>query len=90
MGETFLFFKGSASSLSNVTSPYFYLVTFPFIYSTSSSPPRSGDTEAIFPEALLKSWTSSIFFLILVPGVSCSLCVVFGLSGSASLHGLWE
>jgi hypothetical protein len=48
--------------------------------SKKSSPPRSGDTEAVFPEALLKSWTSLVFFVLLGPGVSCSFCVVSGLS----------
>jgi hypothetical protein len=54
-GETFLFFKGSASYLGGVTSPCFCSVSFPFVSSNSSSPPRSGDTEAIFSKALLKS-----------------------------------
>jgi hypothetical protein len=54
-GVTFLFFKGSASSLGGVTSPCFCSYSFPFISSTSSSPPRLGDSEAVFPEALLKS-----------------------------------
>jgi len=72
-GETFLFFNGSASYLGAVTSPCFYSSYFPFISSTSLSPPQPGDTEAVFSEALLNSWTSSIFFLLLVPGVSCSL-----------------
>jgi hypothetical protein len=54
-GETFLFFKGSTSSLGSVTSPGFCSV------STSSSPPQSGDTEAVFPEVMLKFWTSSVF-----------------------------
>jgi hypothetical protein len=67
VGETFLFFKGSTSSLGHVTSPFF------FSASTSSSTPWSGDSEAVFPEALLKSWTSIVFFLLFVPGVSCSL-----------------
>jgi hypothetical protein len=73
VGETFLFFKGSASSLGGVTFPFFFSSSFPFISSTSSSPPRSGDTEVVFYDALLKSWTSSVFFLLLVLGVSCSL-----------------
>jgi hypothetical protein len=54
-GETFLFFRGSTSSLGGVTLPGFYSSPFPFSSSTSSSPPRSGDTEAVFLEALLKS-----------------------------------
>jgi hypothetical protein len=73
MGETFLFFKGSASSLGGVTSPCFCSYSFPFISSTSSSPPRPGDTEAVFFYALLKSCTSAFFFLLLVSSVSCSL-----------------
>jgi hypothetical protein len=81
-GETFLFFRESTSSLGGVTSPGFYLVPFPFSSSTSSSPPQSGDIEEVFPEALLKSWTSSVFFVLLGLGVSCSLCIVSGISGS--------
>jgi hypothetical protein len=72
-GETFLFFKGPASSLGSVTSPFFCLDSLSFIYSTSLLPPRSGDVEVVFPEALLKSWTSSVLCLLLVPSVSCSL-----------------
>jgi hypothetical protein len=83
-GETFLFFKGSASSLGGVTSPCFYSSSFPFISSTSSSPPRPGDTEEVFFEVMLKSWNSSVFFLLLVLGVSCSLSVTSGLSSSGS------
>jgi hypothetical protein len=71
--ETFLLFKGSVSSLDDVTLPCFCSSYLPFISSTLSSPPRLGDTEAVFSEALLKSWTSLVFFLLLVPGVSCSL-----------------
>jgi hypothetical protein len=81
-GENFLFFKGSVSSIGGVTSPYLCSASFPFISSTSSSPPQSGDTEAVLPKEFLKSWTSSVFFLLMGPGVSCSLCVVSGLSGS--------
>jgi hypothetical protein len=72
-GGTFLFFKGSVSSLGGVTSPFFCSTSLSFISSTSSSPPHSGDMEAVFPEALLKSWTSLVFFLLLILGVSCSL-----------------
>jgi hypothetical protein len=54
-GETLLFFKGSASSLGGVTSPLFCSASLSFISSTSPSPPRSGDMEAVIPEALLKS-----------------------------------
>jgi hypothetical protein len=54
-GETFLFFKGSILSLGGVTYPSFCSA------STSSSPPWSGDTKAIFPEVLLKFWTSLVF-----------------------------
>jgi hypothetical protein len=81
-GETFLFFRGSVSSLGSVTLPFFYSVSFPFISSTSSSPPQSGDIEELLPKALLKSWTSSVFFFLLGLCVSCSLCVVSGLSRS--------
>jgi hypothetical protein len=83
-GETFLFFRGSTSSLGSVTSPCFYSSPLPFISSTLSSPPQSGDTEEVFLEALLKSWTSSVFFLQLVPGVFYSLWVASGLSSSGS------
>jgi hypothetical protein len=68
-GETFLFFKGSTSSLGGVTSPCFFSSSFPFISSTSSSPPQPVDIEAIFSKALLKSWTFLVFFLLLVLGV---------------------
>jgi hypothetical protein len=81
-GETFLFFRGSTSSFGGVTSPRFYSSPFPFSSSTSSSPPRSGDTEAVFPEALIKYWNYLVFCILLGPGVSCSLCVVYGLSRS--------
>jgi hypothetical protein len=81
-GETFLFFRGSTSSLGSVTFPRFCSSPLPFISSTSSSPPHSGDTEAIFPKALLNSWTSSVFFVLMGPCVSCSLCVVSRLLGS--------
>jgi hypothetical protein len=60
--ETFLFFKGSTSSLGGVTSLGFYSS------STLSPPPLSGDTEGVLPEVLLKFWTSSVFL-----GVLCSL-----------------
>jgi hypothetical protein len=81
-GETFLLFRGSTLSLGGVTSPGFCSAPFPFSSSTSSSPPRSGHTEEVFPEAILKSWTSSVFFVLLGLGVSSSLCIVFGPSGS--------
>jgi hypothetical protein len=71
--ENFLFFRGSTSSVGGVTSPYFFSSSFPFISSTSSSPPWSGDTEEVFSDVLLKSWNSSIFFLLLGLGVSFSL-----------------
>jgi hypothetical protein len=53
--ETFLFFKGSTSSLDGVTSPGFYSTY------TLSSPPWTSDSEAVFPEVLLKFWTFSVF-----------------------------
>jgi hypothetical protein len=81
-GETFLFFRGSTSSLGSVTSPSFFSSPLPFISSTLSSHPQSGDTEAVFPETLLNSWTSLVFFVLLGPGVSCSLCMVSGILGS--------
>jgi hypothetical protein len=78
-GGTFLFFEGSSSSLGGVTSLGLYSA------STSSPPPRSGDMEAIFPEVLLKLWTSSVFFC---SGVFYSLWVSFGLSISDISAGL--
>jgi hypothetical protein len=81
-GETFIFFRGSVSSLGSVTSPCFCSTPVPFI--SSSSPPRPGDIEAFFLEVLLRSWTSSVFFILLGPGVSCMLS---GLSRSDSSAG---
>jgi hypothetical protein len=73
MGETFLFFRGSASSvgsLGGVTSPCFYWSSLLFVSSTSSSPPHPGDIKAVPSDALLKFWNSSVFFLLLVLGRS--------------------
>jgi hypothetical protein len=81
-GEPFLFFRGSTSSLGGVTSPRFCSSPFPFSSYTSSSPPHSGDIEAIFPKALIKYWNYLVFCVLLGSGVSCSLCVVYGLSRS--------
>jgi hypothetical protein len=66
-GKTFLFFNGSTS--------YLYIVTSLGLCSasTSSPPPQLGDMEAVFPEVLLKFWTSLVFFFLLVLGVFCSL-----------------
>jgi hypothetical protein len=83
MGETFLFFKGSSSSagsLGGVTSPCFCWSSFLFVSSTSSSPPHSGDIEAVPSDALLNFWTSSVFFLLFGPGQSFASSVVPGLS----------
>jgi hypothetical protein len=52
-GETFLFFKGSSSSLGGVTSPFFYSSSVPSI--SPPSPPFSGDIEVVFVEVLLTS-----------------------------------
>jgi hypothetical protein len=52
MGETFLFFKGLASSLGGVTSLGLCSA------STLSSPPQLGDIEGVFSEVMLKFWTS--------------------------------
>jgi hypothetical protein len=68
-GEPFLFFRGSTSS------PYFYSTSLSFKY--SPSPPCSGDMEAVFTDVLSNSLTSSFFFILLGPGVSCA---VYGLS----------
>jgi hypothetical protein len=70
MGETFLFFRGSASSvgsLGGVTPPCFYWSSLLFVSSTSSSPPCPGDIKAVPSDALLKFWNSSVFFLLLSP-----------------------
>jgi hypothetical protein len=82
-GETFLLFRGSVSSLDGVTSPSFYSSLVPFMSSTSSSPPHSSDTEEVFPEALLNSCTSIVFFILLGLDVSCA---VSGLSGLDNIH----
>jgi hypothetical protein len=73
LGEIFLFFKGSTSSLGGVTFPFFCSYSLSLTSSTFSSSPRPSDTEVVFSDAFLKSWTSSVFFLLLGPGVSCSL-----------------
>jgi hypothetical protein len=75
--ETFLFFRGSMLSFDSITSPCFFSSPVPFI--SSSSPPRLGDIEAIFLEGLLRSWTYSVFFILLGLGVSRT---IFGLLGS--------
>jgi hypothetical protein len=77
VGETILFLEGSTSSigsLGGVTFPCLCGSSFPLVpsLSTSSSPPRPSDFEAISYDVLLNCWTSSIFFLILIPCVSCS------------------
>jgi hypothetical protein len=61
-GEPFLFFRGSTSS------PCFCSTSL----SSNSSPsaPHSGDMEVVFMNALSNSWTSSVFFVLLGPGVS--------------------
>jgi hypothetical protein len=94
-GETFLFLDGSASSvgsLGGVTLPCFFLSSFTSLFSlsTSSSPPPPGDSEAVSYDVVLSCWTSSVFFLLLVPGVSCPSRVTSGLpisSGSNSYVG---
>jgi hypothetical protein len=58
-GETFVFFKGSTSSLGGVTSLGF------FSSSTSSSPPRSGDTEGVLlalDQVLGDTWSCFTIF----------------------------
>jgi hypothetical protein len=67
-GETFLFFEGSSFSLGSVTSPLFCSASMPSI--ASPPPPCSGEMEAVFTNVLYKSWTSSIFFILLGLGVS--------------------
>jgi hypothetical protein len=63
-GETFLFFRGSISSLGGVTSLCFRSSPFPFISSTSSSPPWSGDTKAVLPEAVMSPRPSPIVNIV--------------------------
>jgi len=66
-GGEFLLFKGSTSSLGDVNS-------LGFCSSSTSSPPhQSGDVDAVFTEVLLKFWTPSVFFCLLVLGVFYSL-----------------
>jgi hypothetical protein len=77
LGEIFIFLEGSASSmgsLGGVTSPCFYLSSFPLVCSlfTSSLYPHLGDSKAVSSDALLRFCTSSVFFLLLGPSVSCS------------------
>jgi hypothetical protein len=76
-GETFLFFNISASVrgyLGGVTSPYFCLSSSPSssFWSTSSSPPSPGDSDAISSDVLFISYTSSLFFFLLLLGPSYS------------------
>jgi hypothetical protein len=73
--ETFLLFKGSSSSLGNVTLPFFCSTSTPSI--SPPYPHLSVDMEAVFMDALSKSWTCLVFFILLGPGVSS---VVSGLS----------
>jgi hypothetical protein len=60
--ETFLFFEGSSSSQGGVTSPLFYSNYAPYI--SPPCPPCSADMEAVFTDALSKSWTSLVFFYL--------------------------
>jgi hypothetical protein len=62
-GEPFLFFRGSTSS------PCFYSTYLS--PNSSPSPPYSCEMEAVFTDVLSNSWTSSVFFSPLGPGVSC-------------------
>jgi hypothetical protein len=62
-GETFLLFEGSSSSLGGVTFPLFYLTSIP-------SSPLSTEMDAVYMDALSRSWTSSVFFILLGPTVS--------------------
>jgi hypothetical protein len=68
-GKPFLFFRGSTSY------PFFYSTYLSF--NSSPSTPCSGDMEAVFTDALSNSWTSSVFFVLLISGVSYA---IFGLS----------
>jgi hypothetical protein len=85
-GETFLFFRGSFSYLDGVTSPCF--CSTPVLFISSSSPPQSCDIEVVFPKALLRSCTSSIFFVLLGSGVSCAVSRLSGLNISAGSAGI--
>jgi hypothetical protein len=44
--------------------------------------------EAVFPKVLLKSWTSSVFFVLLGLGVSCTVSGMVGLDISAGSAGI--
>jgi hypothetical protein len=70
-GEPFLFFSGST------LYPCFCSTSFSF--NSLPSPPCSGDMEVVFTNALSISWTSSVFFVLLGPGVSYTF---YGLSMS--------
>jgi hypothetical protein len=72
-GETFLFFKGSSSSLGSVTSPFFFSAYVPSI--SLPSPPLFGEMKVVFMDVLSKSQTSSVFFILLGPGVSDTVFV---------------
>jgi hypothetical protein len=76
-GKPFLFFRGST------LSPFFCSTSLSS--NSSPSPPYSGDMEAVFMDALSNPWTSSVFFILLGPGVSCA---VYGLSMSDISAGL--
>jgi hypothetical protein len=89
LGETFLLLDGSfirwiassTRSLGGVTLPCFCLSSSPSLFSlsTSSSPPYPGDFEAVSSDSLLNYWTSTVFFLLLVPGVSFPSRVASGM-----------
>jgi hypothetical protein len=75
--EPFLFLDVSASVwgyLGVVTSPSFYLYYSPssFSLSTLSPPSPSGESGVVSFDALLNSYTSSLFFFLLLLGASYS------------------
>ena len=54
-GRNLPLLQGSTSSLGGVIFPFLFSCSFPFISSTLSSAPRSGDIDAVFSDVLLKS-----------------------------------
>jgi hypothetical protein len=84
-GETFLFFEGSSSSLGGVTSPFFGSTSAPSI--SLPSPPYSAKMEAVFTDALSKSWASSVFFVLLGPSISVAVSGLSTLDISAGSAG---
>jgi hypothetical protein len=83
--KTFPFFEGSSSYLGGVTSPLFYSTSVPSI--SPPSPPFSAEMEAVFTDALSKSWTSSVLFILLGPGISIAVAGMLTLDISIRSDG---